>query len=282
MSRRTHLQNVLFYLVVIIILLFVLGPYCWMISSSFKTSLEIQGMKPTWIPQTFTLDNYKEMNKTVPIFSYFKNSLIVSGGTMIFSLILSTLAAYGISRFRFRGRNLYVVILMATQMLPGILFVIPYFMLFTWIKNTFGIPMTNTFHGLIFTYTSFALPFSILMLRNYLDSVPKSIDEQALIDGCTRFQALYKIIIPLAKPGLAAMGIYSFIMGWNEILFATILTSTKTKTIALGLLQYITQNQARWGQMMAACIIASLPIIIIFTSYQKHIVQGLVAGATKG
>ncbi|NLM96591.1 MAG: carbohydrate ABC transporter permease [Halanaerobiaceae bacterium] len=253
-----------------------------MISSSFKTSLEIQGMKPTWIPQTFTLDNYKEMNKTVPIFSYFKNSLIVSGGTMIFSLILSTLAAYGISRFRFRGRNLYVVILMATQMLPGILFVIPYFMLFTWIKNTFGIPMTNTFHGLIFTYTSFALPFSILMLRNYLDSVPKSIDEQALIDGCTRFQALYKIIIPLAKPGLAAMGIYSFIMGWNEILFATILTSTKTKTIALGLLQYITQNQARWGQMMAACIIASLPIIIIFTSYQKHIVQGLVAGATKG
>jgi len=282
MTKRTPLQNVLFYFVIIVILFFVLGPYCWMISSSFKTSIEIQGMNPTWIPQTLTLDNYIEMNNTVPIFTYFKNSIIVSGGTMIFSLILSTLAAYGISRFRFKGRNLYVVILMATQMLPGILFVIPYFMLFTWIKSNLGIPMTNTFQGLIFTYTSFALPFSILMLRNYLDSVPKSIDEQALIDGCTRFQALYKIIIPLAKPGLAAMGIYSFIMGWNEILFATILTGTKTKTIALGLLQYITQNQARWGQMMAACMFATLPIIIAFTAYQKHIVQGLVAGATKG
>lgn len=282
MNKQSLLKNILFYLIIFIILLFVLGPYAWMISSSFKTTVEIQGMQPTWIPQTFTLDNYTEMNRTVPILRYFKNSIIISSGTMIFSIILSILAAYGISRFKFKGRNLYVVVLLSTQMLPGILFIIPYFMLFTWLKNTLGIPMTNTFHGLIFTYTSFALPFSILMLRNYLDSVPQSIDEQALIDGCTRFQALYKVIIPLAKPGIAAMGIYSFIMGWNEILFATILTRTETRTIALGLLQYISQHQSRWGQMMAACMFATLPIIIAFTAYQKHIVEGLVAGATKG
>ncbi len=282
MNKRTPLQNILFYLTIIIVLLFVLGPYAWMISSSFKTRVEIQGMQPSWIPQTFTTENYMQMNNTVPIVKYFKNSIIISGGAMIFGLLLSALAAYGISRFKFRGRNLYVIVLLATQMLPGILFVIPYFMMFTWLKNNLGIPMTNTYHGLIFTYTSFALPFSILMLRNYLDSVPNSIDEQALIDGCNRFQALFKIILPLAKPGLAAVGIYTFIMGWNEILFATILTRTETRTIALGLLQFISQNQARWGQMMAACIFATLPIIIAFTIYQKQIVKGLVSGATKG
>ncbi|NMB38432.1 MAG: carbohydrate ABC transporter permease [Firmicutes bacterium] len=253
-----------------------------MVSSSFKTTLEIQGMKPSWIPQTFTLENYRRMGKTVPIFKFFLNSLIISSGSMICSVILSVLAAYGISRFRFVGKNLYIVTLLSTQMLPGILFVIPYFVMFTWIKNKLGIPMANTYHGMIFTYTSFALPFSILMLRSYLDSVPREIDEQALIDGCSRAQALFRVIIPLAKPGITAVGIYSFIMGWNEILFATVLTRTDTRTISLGLLQYITQNEARWGEMMAACIISSLPIIILFTLYQKHIVQGLVAGATKG
>ena len=282
MSRRTPVQNFFFYLIIIVVILFVLGPYAWMVSSSFKTSVEIQGMRPTWIPQTFTLDNYKNMNTTVPILKYFTNSLIISTGTMLCALVLGTLAAYGISRFKFWGRDLYILVLMATQMLPGILFIIPYFMLFTWIKNTLGIPMTNTFHGMIFTYTSFALPFSILMLRNYLDSVPKDIDEQALIDGCNRFQALYRVIIPLAKPGLAAMGIYAFIMAWNEILFAKILTSTKTRTIALGLLQYISQHQARWGQMMAACVFATIPVIVAFTAFQKQIVAGLVSGATKG
>jgi len=282
MNRRTPLQNFLFYTTIIIVLLFVLGPYAWMISSSFKTTLEIQGMEPSWIPHEFTLENYTEMANTVPIFDFFKNSIIISGGAMIFSVILSVLAAYGISRFRFFGRNLYIIVLLSTQMLPGILFIIPYFVMFTWVKNNLGIPMTNTYHGLIFTYTSFALPFSILMLRNYLDSVPGDIDEQALIDGCSRVQALFRVIIPLAKPGIAAVGIYSFIMGWNEILFATILTRTETRTISLGLLQYISQNQARWGEMMAACIVSTLPIIIMFTIYQKHIVQGLVTGATKG
>ncbi|MEJ6949530.1 carbohydrate ABC transporter permease [Natronospora cellulosivora (SeqCode)] len=282
MNKRTPLENFLFYFLILLLLFFVLAPYAWMVSSSFKTTLEIQGMTPTWIPQTLTLENYVRMNQTVPIVDYFMNSVIISLGTMIFSLLLAVLAAYGISRFNFPGRNIYILVLLATQMLPGVLFVIPYFMLFTWIRNTFGIQMTNTYHGMIFTYTSFSLPFAILMLRNYLDSVPRSIDEQALIDGCTRFMALFRIIIPLAKPGMAAIGIYSFIMAWNEILFATILTRGETRTISLGLLRYLTQNASRWGEMMAACIFATIPIIIIFTLVQKNLVKGLISGATKG
>jgi len=222
------------------------------------------------------------MNDIVPVFDYFKNSLIISGGTMFLSIILSTLAAYSLSRFRYKARNPYIMALFSTQMLPGILFLIPYYVMFIWIKHTFGLQMTNTYYGLIFTYTSFSLPFSILMLRNYLDSVPREIDEQALIDGCTRVQALFRVIIPLAKPGIAAVGIYSFIMGWSEILFATIISGSRTTPLSIGLLDYIQQNAAHWGNMMAACIMSTIPVLILFTLMQKHIVQGLVSGATKG
>ncbi|HLV09347.1 MAG TPA: carbohydrate ABC transporter permease [Halanaerobiales bacterium] len=282
MDRMSSLQKFFFALAIAIILVFVLAPYLWMVSSSFKSTLEIQSMRPTWIPQTFTFQNYVEMNRIVPIMRYFKNSLIISGGAMILTIIIGVLAAYGISRFNFKGRTFYTMLLFSTQMLPGVMFLIPYFVIFNVIRNTFGIPMVDTYHGLILTYTQFALPFSILMLRNYLDSVPRDIDEQAMIDGCNRAGALFRVILPLAKPGIAAMGIYAFIMGWNEILFATVLTSTKTRTIALGLLNYITKHTAAWGSMMAACIITSIPIFVLFTLGQKHIVSGLVSGATKG
>ncbi len=281
-KAKKLLGKIAFTAAIILVLLFVLGPYMWMVSSSFKSTLEIQGMEPSWIPKTFTLDNYKTMNDIVPVFDYFKNSLIISGGTMFLSIILSTLAAYSLSRFRYKARNPYIMALFSTQMLPGILFLIPYYVMFIWIKHTFGLQMTNTYYGLIFTYTSFSLPFSILMLRNYLDSVPREIDEQALIDGCTRVQALFRVIIPLAKPGIAAVGIYSFIMGWSEILFATIISGSRTTPLSIGLLDYIQQNAAHWGNMMAACIMSTIPVLILFTLMQKHIVQGLVSGATKG
>ncbi len=285
MMKRKHvkiIQQVLFYLAVLLLVAVVLVPYLWMFSSSFKSTLEIQGMEPRWIPHNFTIENYRLVNEIVPIFDYFKNSLIISFGTMIGTIILATFAAYAISRFRFRGRNFYTVTLFSTQMLPGILFLIPYFVMFIWVQRTFGLQMRNTYHGMIFTYISFSLPFAILMLRNYLDSIPQEIDEQAMIDGCSRVRALFRIILPLAKPGIAAVGIYSFIMAWNEILFATILTGTQTKTVALGLLQYIGAQQSRWGSMMAACILTTIPILILFTTMQKHIVEGLVSGATKG
>ncbi len=276
------IKKIAFAFALILIILFVMGPYLWMVSSSFKTTLEIQGMQPSWIPKTFTLDNYKTMNDIVPVFSYFKNSLIISGGTMIVSIIISTLAAYSLSRFRYKGRNPYIMALFSTQMLPGILFLIPYYVMFVWIKQIFGLQMTNTYYGLIFTYTSFSLPFSILMLRNYLDSVPREIDEQAMIDGCTRVRALFQVIVPLAKPGIAAVGIYSFIMGWSEILFATILSGSQTTPLSIGLLDYIQHNAAHWGNMMAACIMTTIPVLFLFTIMQKHIVKGLVSGATKG
>jgi len=283
------IKRVFLYFTVIIILISVLIPFIWMLSGSFKTRLEIQasdskipGKEPSWIPHKFTLDNYRTVNKEVKILDYFKNSIIISLGTMFFSVIIAILAAYSISRFSFLGRTTYSVSVLSTQMFPGILFLIPYFVMFIWIRRNIGLPMRNTYWGMIFTYTSFALPFSIWMLRGYFNTIPREIDEQAQIDGCTKVGALFRIIIPLAKPGIAAVGIYGFIMAWNEVLFASVLTGNETTTVAIGILRYITAQEARWGGMMAACILVSLPVLIFFTFLQRQLVSGLVAGATKG
>lgn len=291
MNRKIErvIKRVFLYFAVIIILISVLLPFIWMLSGSFKTRLEIQasdskipGKEPSWIPRKFTLDNYRTVNKEVKILDYFKNSIIISLGTMFFSVIIAILAAYSVSRFSFLGRTTYSVAVLSTQMFPGILFLIPYFVMFIWIRRTIGLPMRNTYWGMIFTYTSFALPFSIWMLRGYFNTIPREIDEQAQIDGCTKVGALFRVIIPLAKPGIAAVGIYGFIMAWNEVLFASVLTGNETTTVAIGILRYITAQEARWGGMMAACLLVSLPVLIFFTLLQKQIVSGLVAGATKG
>lgn len=286
---QKYAGRVLLYIGVMAVLITVLGPYLWMISGSFKTTLEIQSadigrpdLAPRWIPRTFTLENYQNVNRTVRILDYFRNSIIISLGTMLCSIAISLLAAYALSRFNFVGKKTFTISLLTTQMFPGVAFLIPYFVLFILINKYLGIPMRNTFWGMIFTYTSFALPFCILMLRNFLDTIPYEIDEQAQIDGCTKAGSLFRVIIPLSSPGIAAVGIYSFIMAWNELLFASVLTGQETKPVSLGLLEYITQQEARWAGMMAACIVVSIPVLILFTSMQRQIVEGLISGATKG
>lgn len=281
--------RILLYLGVFLVLVIVLVPYLWMVSGSFKTSLEIQAadvtrpdLEPRWIPRTFTLENYAKINKTVPMLDYFRNSIIISLGTMFFSIIISITAAYALSRYNFKGKTAVTLGVASTQLFPGIAFLIPYFILFTLINRYFGIQLRNTYPGMILTYTTFAIPFSILMLRNFLDTVPREIDEQAQIDGCSPLGALFRVIIPLSAPGVVAVGIYSFIMAWNEVLFASILTGKATKTVAVGILEYITQQQSRWSQMMAACIIISIPVLLLFTFMQRYIVEGIVSGATKG
>lgn len=290
LTRRSRLlKRIALYLAVLMVLTVVLLPFLWMVSGSFKTTLEIQSadvtnpdLSPRWTPRRPTLENYAKVNSTVRILDYFRNSLIVSAGTMVAGIALSLMAAYALSRYSFWGRGPYTIMLLITQMFPGISFLIPYFVLFVWVGRLTGIPLKNTYWGLILTYTSFSLPFSVLMLRNYLQSVPKEIDEQAALDGCSPWGTLFRIVLPLCRPGIAAVGIYSFIMAWNELLFASVLTGQDTKTVSLGLLEYITAQEARWAGMMAACVIVSIPVLILFTLMQKQIVEGLVAGATKG
>lgn len=288
-SKRRTAHRIGLYLAVLVVALVVLSPYAWMVSGSFKTTLELQSsdvmrpeLRPSWIPRNPTLANYRAVNRTVPMLRYFRNSLIISLCTMAVATFLAVLAAYALSRFRFRGRDVYTVSLLSTQMLPGILFLIPYYLIFTLISKRTGIPLRDTYWGMVFTYTSFALPFSIVMLRSYLNGIPADIDEQAMIDGCDRFGALVRIVLPLSRPGIAAVAIYSFIMGWNEVLFASVMTGRQTRTVAVGIMDYISVKGAEWGGMMAACIIISIPVLVLFTLMQRYIVEGLVSGATKG
>lgn len=273
----------------VLVALVVLVPYAWMISGSFKETLELQSsdvtipeLRPSWIPRNPTLRNYRDVNRTVPMLRYFKHSIIISFGTMIACTLLALPAAYALSRFNFRGRGVYTVSVLATQMLPGILFLIPYYLIFTTISQRTGILLRDTYGGMIFTYTSFALPFSIVMLRSYFNGIPLEIDEQAMIDGCTQLRALWTVIVPLATPGIVAVAIYAFIMAWNEVLFASVLTGRSTRTVAIGIMDYVTATGANWGGMMAACIVISIPVLVLFTSMQRYIVEGLIAGATKG
>ncbi len=282
-------NRILVYSAVIIVAVAVLSPYLWMVSGSFKSTRELQtadctipDQEPTWIPRDFSWDNYININETVPMLGYFVNSMITSTGTMVFSIIISMFAAYGMSRVRFSFKKTYEMSLYATQMFPGIAFLIPFFLIFIFVGRTLNIQLIDTFKGLILTYTSFALPFSILMLRNYISSIPIEIDEQARIDGCTRAQVIFRIIFPLALPGIVSVGIFSFIMAWSEILFASIITRGNTKPVSIGLMDYITTFQTNWGGMMAACIVISIPILIFFTFLQKYIISGMTEGATKG
>ncbi|OPZ63887.1 MAG: Inner membrane ABC transporter permease protein YcjP [Firmicutes bacterium ADurb.Bin506] len=287
--RGRIVQQVLVYLAVALVVFCVLAPYGWMVSGSFKEILELQASDvtvpeqvPTWIPRNPTLRNYRDVNRVVPMFRYFKHSIVISVGSMIVSSLLSLMAAYALSRFRFRGREVYTVSVLATQMLPGILFLIPYYLVFTTISRSTGLPLRDTYWGMIFTYTSFALPFSIVMLRSYLNGIPLEIDEQAMIDGCTRGGALWRVVVPLATPGIVAVAIYSFIMAWNEVLFASVLTGRATRTVAVGIMDFVTTSRANWGGMMAACVVISIPVLVLFTAMQRYIVEGLIAGATKG
>ena len=234
-----------------------------------------------WIPTNLTIEPYKDIWKTIPLAHYFVNSLIVSISATVISVTLAIFAAYAISRYRFRGRTAFNITVLSTQMFPGILFLLPLFVIFVNIERSFGITLYGTYLGLIITYLTFSLPFSIWMLVGYFNSIPRELEEAALTEGATPIGALFRILIPVSVPGIAAVAIYSFITAWGEVLFASVLTTDDTRTLAIGLRNYSSQTNVYWNQLMAAAIVVSAPVVIAFLIAQKWIVRGLTAGGVK-
>jgi multiple sugar transport system permease protein len=259
---------------------FVLVPVGVMVSSSLKPLQDVQGPF-RWIPSTLTIRPYFDIWKTVPLGKYFVNSLIVSGGATFFSVLIAILAAYAVSRYRFRGRRLFTVTVLSTQMFPGILFLLPLFLIFVNIGNSTGVALYGSRGGLILTYLTFSLPFSIWMLVGYFDSIPRDLDEAALVDGCGPVKALVRIIIPAAVPGIIAVAVYAFMTAWGEVLFASVMTNDETRTLAVGLQGYATLNDVYWNQVMAASLVVSVPVVAGFLLLQRYLVAGLTAGAVK-
>jgi multiple sugar transport system permease protein len=260
--------------------LFVAFPLYVIITTSVKPLLDVQN-NFSWIPTHFTLAPYRDMWSTIPLATYFKNSLVISVSSTALALVVAIFAAYAIARFNFRGKQTFSLMVLSTQMFPGILFLLPLFLIFVQIQDRLGLQMTGTYKGLIVTYMTFSLPFAIWMLVGFFAALPHELEEAAAIDGCGPVKTLIRIILPIALPGIVAVGIFSFVTAWGEVLFASVLTTNTTRTLAVGLQSYASQSSVFWNQLMAASILVSIPVLIGFLSLQRYLVTGLSAGAVK-
>jgi multiple sugar transport system permease protein len=260
--------------------IFVLVPVYVMLSSSLKPLQDVSGTFH-WLPDHLTIRPYVDIWSTIPLAKYFVNSLIVAVAATGCSVVIAVFAAYAVSRYRFPGKRVFTVTVLSTQMFPGILFLLPLFLLYVNIGNATGIALFGSRGGLILTYLTFSLPFSIWMLIGYFDSVPRSLDEAALVDGAGPLGALFRIIVPAAIPGIVAVAVYAFMTAWGEVLFASVMTNDTTRTLAVGLREYSTQNDVYWNQVMAASLVVSVPVVAGFLLLQRYLVAGLTAGAVK-
>lgn len=259
---------------------FTVFPLYVMVESSFQPLGDVQGAF-SWWPSKMTVQPFIDIWSTIPLARYFVNSVIVSLSATVISLLIAIFASYAVSRYRFRGRSIFTTTVLSTQMFPGVLFLLPLFLIFVNIDQAVGIELVGTRVGLIITYLTFSLPFSIWMLAGYLDGIPEQLDQAAKVDGCGPIQALFRVVLPTATPGLVAVAIYQFMQAWGEVLFASVLTTESNRTLAVGLQLYSTQNNVYWNQVMAASIVVSIPVVVAFLLLQRSFVAGLTAGAVK-
>ncbi|MFL0360424.1 carbohydrate ABC transporter permease [Curtobacterium flaccumfaciens] len=264
----------------VVLTLFTVVPLYVMITTAIKPLGDVQD-NFTWIPSRITFQPFIDMWSTVPLGRYFINSLVVCTVATVFSLIIATFAAYGVSRWNFKGKSTFTTAVLSTQMFPGVLFLLPLFLIFTNLGNTLGIQLVGSWLGLIITYLTFTLPFSIWMLAGYFETIPRELDEAAMVDGSGPMGALFRVILPSARPGLVAVGIYSFMTAWGEVLFASVMTNGLGSTLAVGLQQYSTQTNVYWNQVMAASLVVSIPVVAAFLVVQRQFIAGLTAGAVK-
>lgn len=264
------------YSILLIMTLLIFTPIFWMISTSLKSEAVMFDTPIELIPSDPTLDSYKNLWSTYPFLAYLRNSIFVVSVATFFSVSVSTFAGYGISRFNFKGRGVFMSFLLATQLFPSIMLLIPYYKTFKTLN------LIDSHLGLIIAYVSFTIPFCTWMMRGYFAGISKDLDQAAAIDGAGRIKIFTSVILPIAWPGIAATAIYAFIAGWNEYLFALVfLNSAEKKTVSLAIGQLIGEYRILWNDMMAASFFALVPMIIIFIFFNRYLVEGLSAGAVK-
>ena len=273
------ITRIVIYVVLLMMLIYLLLPVFWMIKSSFQSNFEIQRIPPLWLPSELTLKPYENAGLLIPMWRYIFNSLFVSSVTAIVASGIACTAAYVLARFRFPGATLILALILITQLVPPITRVFPVYFLIQ------SMGMLNTYFGLIFAYVGFSVPFAVLLLRGYFQtSCPPELEEAALMDGCTYFSAFWRVILPISLPGIAAVTIFTFLNAWNDFLWAVLLLSSgEMKTIQVGIGEFATEGGSTEYQnaFMAACVVSTLPALILFFFVQRWLVGGLTAGAVK-
>jgi multiple sugar transport system permease protein len=265
----------------VVLLLFSVLPMLWMFLTSIKTQFAALQYPPQYFPVSPTLQEYEQLlspqNEVGREFlGYFINSLWVSFASTLLGIVVAVPAAYAFSRFRFPGRNLLFYSVLLRNMFPAVVFLMPLFILMRWLG------LVNTSWSLILTYLTFGLPLSIWLLKGFYDNIPIQLEQAARIDGATRFQAFVLIVMPLSSPGIIATSIYSFILAWNEYVYALTFLNDKSKlTLPVGLQRYFAEYSTDWPGLMAASFIMSVPVVVLFLILQKYFVKALTEGAVK-
>lgn len=273
------IANIVKYVVLFIILLFLLFPLLWVLLTSFKTNMEAYKFPPTFIPLAPTVQSYVNLfMSNNEFFIYYKNNFIVAGSAAAITTLMAIISGYALSRFNFKWNKWIIAAFTSAQMFPIISRLISLY------KILGDMKLINTHPGLIMAITASMLPFTIMLMSSFYDGIPRELEEAAMIDGAGRFQTLFKVVAPLIKPGMLAVGIYAFLLSWDDYLHASTLIQTDSlRTLSSGVaLRYLGELSYDWSLINTISIVGTIPMVILFFFFQKYMVKGLVAGAVKG
>ncbi|NLP35802.1 MAG: carbohydrate ABC transporter permease [Clostridiales bacterium] len=276
LSKR---KNIIYSIVSVVILCILLFPLYWIFATSLKTEKEIFQIPPTFWPEELNLKSYMVQLESgdFNMFHSFGNSLVISLGSMIIAIILAVPASYGIAKYNFKGKRAIVLGFLVTQMLPVSVLLTPLFIMF---KN---MNLYNTFWATILADATIGIPFSVLILKNYFAAIPRELEEAAYIDGCNKFTAFIRVLIPIAKPGVMVCGIFSFLYAWGDLAYGmTFIIDQEKRPITAGIFNFMGQYGTKWSYLTAFAVVTIIPVALIFIFMQKYIISGMTSGAVKG
>jgi multiple sugar transport system permease protein len=262
------------------VLVLMLAPVFWLVASSLQTSGQLANGDYNLLEPTFQA--FSDMWRSIDFERYLANSIVICSCAALLATAFASSAGYALARFRFRGDRVYGLTVIGTQLIPGSLFLLPVFLGFVWLKQNTPISLLDTHLGMILVYTAFFTPLAIWFMRAFFQAIPRELEEAAMVDGCTRFGAFVRVVIPNAAPGLLATFVYAFLFAWDELLFATALTEQDAETIPIGIRNFIGNYAEEYDQLMAAGVVSTIPVIVAFFATQRWLIRGLTAGAVKG
>ena len=278
-KKITGRKNVILCIVSVLVLCFLLFPLFWTLNTSLKTEQEIFQNPPTFYPHVLNTQSYAAQVETgdFNMFRSFANSFLISLSSMLIAVVLAVPASYAIAKYRFKGMKVMLLFFLVTQMLPVSVLLTPMFIMFK------GMHVYNTWWSAILADTTIGIPFSILILKNYFASIPKELEEAAYIDGCTRFGAFMRILVPVAKPGIIVCAVFSFLYAWGDLAYGmTFILDQQKRPITAGIFNFMGQYGTKWSYLSAFAIVTIIPVAVIFIFMQKYIIAGMTNGAVKG
>lgn len=274
LARRRALTLAVRYGVAVALLVLFLFPIYWLFAMSVKTPDEIFASPPVWVPEAIQFDNFRVLFKDGDADSVW-NSLFIAGTSTVIAMFFGTLCAYSLARFRTGGDNLAVWII-SQRMIPPVAVVFPLFLLYVWLG------WVDTYHGLILLYVAFNLPYVIWMMRGYIEDIPRELEESALVDGCTRWQVMWRVVFPMARTGLFATAVFTFVFAWNDFIFALVMTRSEVTTYPVQVTHYFGGQSNFWAKIAAMSVLGAAPVFVAVAFLQRYLVRGISMGAVKG